>query len=203
MIPYRRRPLKTRVLHSAYVDQVPPVISSYVDVMIAQALQATDESMQEHTIRRITHGITIEHVPTREVFEKAFVSKRAAPAEIKICSETDRIYIVGVGLPGREELTTERVPHVNPFTKVMEGTEIITMGSIKEDTILTYTEVSWREYREATDLVNNFHPMVRQGLAKYFQMPEHYTVGIVLATPSMTEENYHEIASYALNPRTG
>ena len=192
MLEARHRPAATRRITNAFDDQVPPIIAAYILTLIESAKDQVDEMDLGHALRKIQDDFAIEHVPDRETFEQSYLRKRISPAEVKVCPNTDRVYLVGLGLPGREELITRMM--------TLEGTDIkqpVTDSVIRDDTVLVYTEVSWHAYHTATRRAGDLPDHVRQGLTQYFQVPPHYLSGTLLATPSLTDEDLFRIASYA------
>jgi hypothetical protein len=199
MIPLRQQPRAKRVIRSGYDDQVPGVIAAQIATLTAQAEREASELVVDKILRTIKDGISVEHLPNRTAFEAAFLSKRATPVQVKIDSESEGVYLVGVGLPGREELVLNRVP-VEDETGQVCGHELITTNEIHYDTVITYCQVSWQEYRDADEAVSLFDPHVVAGIGSYFDIPAHkeHAVAIRLATPGLDDDDLHRIAMHAL-----
>lgn len=197
MIPDRIKPLGIRMIYSGFTDQVPQIIESYVTVLRENAAQNVDAEELDYALRNIDQKLHVEHRPDRHSFESAFMAKRAYPAEIKIDPSTDRIYLVGLALPGREELYVVDEDVKDEHGNVV-AREQITTSDIKDDAVLIYTEVSWKDYYTAARRLEAMEPIIQQALCRYFQFPQHLLLGMLLATPGLSDEDLHGIALYAL-----
>jgi hypothetical protein len=194
----RRRPAHDRVLRRSFGDQVPPVIEAYTATLIAQALEATDEGEHGNVLERIREGLSVHHVARRDEFEQHFLSKRASPCEVKPDWSTQRVYLVGIGLPGREELTVTKVPIKDRYGNTQYYAPE-THGEQRDDTVLCYTEVTWAELLEAEERVEKLDPQVAQALCKYFGCQPYHLSAAFLALPSYRDEDFYGIALYALD----
>ena len=203
MIHPRRRPPTTRIIRSAFYDRVPDVVSNYLTTLLDQAKRQSSEHEVGQVMEKIDRDFRIEHVPTRDDFEKSFFSGRAHPPEIKVDRDTDRVYLIGLGLPGREEKVLDNRRVKDPKTGDHYMDEVITTSEIFEDTVLTYTEASWPEYRSAHNTANDIPGGVAQAVCSYFDLPPHMFEAVVLATPSLSQDDYYRIGQYVLDPRTG
>jgi len=199
MLEKRHRPIAPRQIRTALSDQVPSVVEAYVTVTVEGAKQAVNEMELDFALRKIQDGLSVEHLVDRYAFERAFIARRAAPAELKVDPDTDRVYLIGIGMPGREELELQDVPIKNKNGQLLVR-DLVTQGVVHDDAVLSYTEVSWAELRTAEERVHNMSEDLKLGLCRYFQMSPNNLLGAVVATPSMTNEDYHWIAYYAHNP---
>ncbi|RME26214.1 MAG: hypothetical protein D6800_06755 [Candidatus Zixiibacteriota bacterium] len=194
MIPFRRKPDPQRFIGSALEDKVPDFILAQMAVSerfatyTAQELELRDPELERERI-------TVERLPDRKAFEQAFLSKRASNPTIQFDEATDRIYLVGLGLPGREELVLEERYVKNRYgDKVAK--ELVTLSVIREDTVLSFAEISWPEYREVCDLHDRLPPAVQTAVAKYFKTVPDSLLPVLASLPTLTEEDYYRIAGY-------
>lgn len=190
-------------MRTALTGQVPTIIEAYVGALYQQALERIDPQAVGAALRRIEEDIQVEHLPHREAFQQSFLAKRAHPPEIKVDETTDRVYLVGIGVPGREELKVRHLNVRDKNTGDKVGTELVTESVVADDTVISYTELSWTEYRRAEDEAKGLDEAERIGLCRYFNLPPTAVVAAIAATPSLTREERRRIASYALDPRTG
>jgi hypothetical protein len=197
MIEARRLPAHARAIKNCWGDQVPACVEAYVSLLLAQALNTSDEHESDHIIRKIKDGITIRHLPRRADFQAAFERRAAAPAEVKIDWATERVYLVGVGLAGREELEVFKRPVKNRFGET-ECYAAETHGEVVDGTVLTYTEISWQELQAAEARVERMPELVKEKLCSFFQIQPAYLSAAVLALQSYTDEDFHRIAYYVL-----
>lgn len=195
-IPDHRQEHKIRRFRSAFEDLVPAVVWAYVTTLVESAKGKVDEMEIDHALRHIQDNFSIEHRPQPAMFQDAFLERRAHPAEVKIDPQTDRVYLVGLGLPGREELRIEPRDILDEKGQVV-GREPITTTEVMTDAVLVYTEVTWPAYHTASERARNLHDWVRQGLCRYFQIPEHLLTATLLALPGFTDEDLAWIASNA------
>ena len=193
----RRRPAHDRLIRHSFSDQVPPVIEAFVGTLIAQALSNFNEHEADHMIHKIRDGLVVRHLSRREEFEQAFLRQSAKPCEVRIDWTTERVYLVGVGLPQREELDVVKRPVKDRYGNT-QYYEKETIGEEVEGTLLTYTELSWRELRTAEERAAKLPPQVAQTLCTYFQITPQHLPAVLLALVSCQDDDLYGIARYAL-----
>lgn len=185
MLEPRHRPSLIRRYSSGLSDQVPSIVEAYVLSTVKGVEQAINEMEVGRALSNLEKKFYVEHVPSRQHFEKAFISRRASPADVKKDPKTDRLYLIGAGLPGREEFFM----HEQGFTDSV----------VKDDAVLVYTEVSWTEWRDALATVDRLPQVIQQGLELFYKVPNHNLPATVLALPSVSEDQLYGIAAHALN----
>lgn len=167
--------------------------------LTAQAERETDEMFVDKVLRSIKDGISVEHLPTLQEFEGSFLSKRASPVQIKFDAESEAVILMGIGLPGREELILQRIPVLDHNNKQID-TELTTTNAIHYDTVISYTIASWADYRANDEAVSSFPQQIIAGLGSYFNVPAHkdHIVAVRMATPGLDDEDLYRIAMHAL-----
>lgn len=187
------------MIKNGFADQVPQIVYGQIKALELQAERQASEMVVDKILSDIKDSIQVEQMPTREDLEKSFLSKRANPLQIRFDEETDSVYVIGVGLPGREELYTEKIPVPDEKgQKVAE--EVLTLNRQEYNTVITYLKVSWSDYKSAVNEVANMAPEIKAGLAGFFDISlnDEHLAAIRLATPGLTADDINGIAIHAL-----
>jgi hypothetical protein len=195
VIERRRRQRPSRI-RNTYEDAVPPVIEAYVTLVRKRIIEQIGETDGEQIVRALDDTFNV--VPmSRAEFEQGFLEKRFSPAEVKFDEETDRVYVVGLGLPGREELKLQDRPIKNKHGDIV-ARDLATVSENKHDIQLCYTEVTWADLRAAESKLEKMNQDMIQGLYTYFECSPYQLVGPLLALESHTNDDLERIARYAL-----
>jgi len=194
----RRRPPAMRVMRQLRGDCVPPVVEAVVRLFESQVLEQFGEAEAARVLERLRDQIVVLHVPDRRVFEGLFLRRRVHPVEVRVDWRTERVYLLGVGVPGREELENVRIPVVNRYGETQLYL-LETIGVEADDTVVAYTEASWRELAEAEERVERMPAWQRAALLTFFQVPETHLVATVLTLVSLTDEDLLRIAGFVMD----
>lgn len=197
MIPNRQKSRSVRVVKTAFADQVPDIIAAQIATLTQQAAMHTDEMIIDKILEDIRNGISVEELPDRQYFQNSFLAQRATTPQVKVDTESENLYLMGVGIPGREELHLQRVPMINKHNEVV-GYDLQTTNKIQYDTVISYTRIGWDELKEAEDETARVDEHTKALICSYYKLPAHdgFYTSIRLSTPTLTLEDIYAIASY-------
>lgn len=203
-IPDYWRPSGPRVINSVHFSKVPPIISARIETALQTSARqgggsVTDEIETEKKRRNLRRRLKVLHMPTRDGFEELVLVGKVKTPEIKIDGETDRFYLTGVGVPGREERHNLKKNVEDESGKVsnMIWTEVME----KDDLVVAYTEVTEEDVRNAKMTVEDLEPVIKKGLMTFFDTPPSHLIGLVLSLPNLSADDLRNVAHYALHEK--
>jgi len=191
----RRQPLGPRLIPNAFHCQVPDIITARIEVTL-QTAKHKDPIGADIKREELLNALEILHLPTPSTFESLFLSGQIVIPEVKIDEKTNRIYLTG-GSPRGHRVRELRERKVKDKQERIAA-ELYTHVKQKDGMVMAYTEVSRLDFFNAVEQARNWPEYVQVGLTQFFQIPESHLPGALLATPSLTEPEYKDIAYYAL-----
>ena len=208
----RRLPNGPRVIPSAFLSQVPDVIGARIHSQLKTVASHENKIVADAKRRDLKSRLKVLHLPTRDGFESLVLKGRIQTPEIKIDEGTNRVYLVGGGVPGRQERQLQSTPVDDEAGRIAE--QIYTDIVEKDNIVIAYTEVSLEEFKSAADKTNeladkvvtmnpqNGEPITAaQGLSIFFRVPMSHMTGMVMALHNQTKEELESISLYALKQK--
>jgi hypothetical protein len=203
-IPDYWRPSGPRVIGSIHFSKVPAIISARIETALetstrSSAGSVSEEIETEKKRRKLRKRLKVLHLPSRDEFEQSVLVGRVKTPEIKIDGETDRFYLTGVGVPGREERhnVNRNVDDADDKISKQIWTEVME----KDDLVVAYTEVTRHDVHNAKMTVEDLEPVIKKGLMTFFETPPSHLIGLVLSFPNFSSDDLRNVAHYALHEK--
>lgn len=185
---------------SAFISRVPDVIAARVQTMLdgigahaQHGLEAADQKKQ------LKKKLKIIHLPTRQSFQGLYLPGRLQVPEVKLDDLTNRYYLVGAGVPGRQE-HHEQLRPVDDEAGII-AQQVFTKKVTADDLVIGYTEVSRGEFKDAEKKASQLSQIAVQGLMEFFEIPPTHLTGMILALPDFSIEELEQTARYALHEK--
>lgn len=196
----RRLPDGPEVLPSAFLDRVPDVIAARVQTMLDGVGAHAETGLEAaHNQKQLRKKLKVIHLPTRQHFQGLFLPGRLQVPEVKLDELTNRYYLVGGGVPGRQE-HHEQLRPVDDEAGII-AQQVFTKKVTAEDLVIGYTEVSRGEFKQAADRASELDQVTVQGLMQFFDIPPTHLTGMILALPDFSIEELEQTARYALHEK--
>jgi hypothetical protein len=192
------------VIGSVHFSKVPEIISARIETALETSARSTggslgDEIEAEEKRKQLRRRLKVLHMPTRDGFEELVLIGRVQTPEIKIDGNTDRFYLTGVGVPGREERHNVKKSVEDESEKITD--QIWTEVMEKDDLVVAYTEVTQEDVHNAKVTTDNLEPVIKKGLMTFFDAPPSHLVGLVLSLPNFSADDLRNVAHYALHEK--
>lgn len=199
-----RLPSGPRVIGSVHFSKVPEIISARIETALETSARSSGGSLgeeieAEQKRKQLRRRLKVLHMPTREGFEELVLCGRVQTPEIKIDGNTDRFYITGVGIPGREERHNQKKNVEDESGKIskMIWTEVME----KDDLVVAYTEVTKEQVHNAKMVLEDLEGVIKRGLMTFFDTPPSHLVGLVLSLSNFSADDLRNVAHYALHEK--
>lgn len=199
MLTPQRRTTGINRIPNAYGARVPPVIESFIRLMVQQVRDDAHELFEDAAERRLLERLEIQDV-SREVFARYTVQKQVTPPQVKTCQRTDRVYLAGTGRPGREVYEQEEVPvkdkHLDDDIKDRVRSKIVTREKQEDTLLLAFSEITWEEFQQATLQFERLPNVVVHYFTNFFDTSPENCPNLILAG-QFSEEDMVRIARSA------
>jgi hypothetical protein len=196
MLTPQRRTAGINRISNAYGTKVPPVIESYIQLMVKQVRSDAHELFEDAAERELLKKLTIQDV-SRGVFAGHTRQGQVTPPQVKTCKVTDRVYLAGTGRPGRETYAQEEVPidekHLDDDIQERVRSEIVTQTGEEDTLLLAFSEISWTEFQRATLQLDRIPNEIIHHFADFFDTAPENAPNLMLAG-GFSEEDIVRIA---------
>lgn len=185
MLTPQRQPAGVEPIPSAFGTRVPPVIESFIHVMIKQARDQAHMLMEDAAEQALLDKLEIQKV-SREVFRQYTVEKEVSPPQVKPCRITDRVYLSGTGKPGRTTYRQKELPvpehTLDEDIQDRVRSKVVTSEEEEESLLLAFSEVTWSEFRAATALYEELSNAAIHLFTDFFDVSPNQCPNLILAT---------------------
>jgi hypothetical protein len=199
MLTPQRKTAGIERIPSAYGVRVPPVIESFIRLMVEQVRDDAHELFEDAAERKLLEKLRIEKV-SREVFAEYTAEKQVSPPQVKTCQETNRVYLAGTGRPGRDTYVQEEVPipdeELDDDIRDRVRSKVVTREKKEDSLLLAFSEITWQEFQEATLKFERLPDAVVYHFTNFFDTSPENCPNLMLAG-QFSEEDIVRIARSA------
>lgn len=199
MLTPQRKTAGIERIPNAYGVRVPPVIESYIRLMVEQVREDAHELFEDAAERELLSRLEIQKV-SREVFAQYTFEGQVTPPQVKTCRRTNRVYLAGTGQPGRDTYVQEEIPideeDLDDDIKERVRSQVVTQTEEDKSLLLAFSEITWQEFQEATLRFERLPDRVVYHFTNFFDTAPENCPNLMLAG-RFSEEDIVRIAKSA------